>query len=317
LALDELTAENRAARSSAVERELVALRHRAVDAVPRSAPDHWPPEVVDPFPDVDGVPEIDATRVDVERLAGGIVHHGCLALRGLFDAATVDRVVAGIDAAIEEWDHRDEAGPPDDPWLVAFDPGPGRDVGGLRKWVADRKGIWLADAPRLTFEILDIVGRTGVLRAIAEHFGERPAFSLEKSTLRRTPPQDRIATWHQDGAFLDPGVRTVNLWIALTTCGGDATVPGLDVFPKRFPELVVEPAAPAAAHSVGFETIDRLAEETPPIRPPFEAGDALLFDELFLHRTGISPGMDRDRYALECWFFAPSRAPASYTCFVA
>ena len=45
-------------------------------------------------------------------------------------------------------------------------------------------------------------------------------------------------------------------------------------------------------------------------RPTFEAGDALLFDHLFLHRTAITGSMTRDRHAVECWFFAPSAYPA-------
>jgi hypothetical protein len=47
-------------------------------------------------------------------------------------------------------------------------------------------------------------------------------------------------------------------------------------------------------------------------RPRFEAGDALLFDERFLHKTGVSRGMTRPRHAVEAWFFAPSRFPETY-----
>ena len=45
------------------------------------------------------------------------------------------------------------------------------------------------------------------------------------------------------------------------------------------------------------------------VLPEFAAGDALMFDQLTLHRTGILPTMTRDRYAIESWFFAPSRYP--------
>ncbi|NND66331.1 MAG: hypothetical protein HKN19_01975 [Halioglobus sp.] len=38
-------------------------------------------------------------------------------------------------------------------------------------------------------------------------------------------------------------------------------------------------------------------------------GDAVLFDELALHRTGVSPSMTETRYAIEMWFFAPSMFP--------
>ena len=45
------------------------------------------------------------------------------------------------------------------------------------------------------------------------------------------------------------------------------------------------------------------------MRPIFEPGDALLFDERFLHRTAVEPEMTRERYAIESWFFAPSHYP--------
>ena len=46
------------------------------------------------------------------------------------------------------------------------------------------------------------------------------------------------------------------------------------------------------------------------------AGDALIFDHLFLHQTYIRPTMTRERYALESWFFAPSVFPADQIPFV-
>jgi hypothetical protein len=42
------------------------------------------------------------------------------------------------------------------------------------------------------------------------------------------------------------------------------------------------------------------------VRPIFEAGDALLFDHLCLHKTATEPGMTNGRYAIETWLFAPS-----------
>lgn len=45
------------------------------------------------------------------------------------------------------------------------------------------------------------------------------------------------------------------------------------------------------------------------MRPDFEAGDALLFDHMFVHRTGTDPRMTKSRYALETWFFVPSAYP--------
>ncbi len=59
-----------------------------------------------------------------------------------------------------------------------------------------------------------------------------------------------------------------------------------------------------------------MAEQTPTVRPRFEPGDALVFDEHLVHRTSLEPGLTEDRYALECWLFAPSHTSASYTPFL-
>jgi hypothetical protein len=48
------------------------------------------------------------------------------------------------------------------------------------------------------------------------------------------------------------------------------------------------------------------------VRPIFEPGDALFFDELFLHQTASDPAMPNPRYAIESWFFAPSGFPGDY-----
>ena len=57
---------------------------------------------------------------------------------------------------------------------------------------------------------------------------------------------------------------------------------------------------------------EQLAGEDGIVRPIFEPGDALLFDELFLHQTGIDPAMAKPRLAIESWFFGASRFPGTY-----
>lgn len=65
-------------------------------------------------------------------------------------------------------------------------------------------------------------------------------------------------------------------------------------------------------HSIDYDLVDSIAAETPTVVPEFEPGDAIVFDERFLHRTHLPPVMDAPRYALECWFFAPSHHTESY-----
>ena len=61
-----------------------------------------------------------------------------------------------------------------------------------------------------------------------------------------------------------------------------------------------------------FERMPAPRRDTPTIVPEFEPGDALMFDEHFLHRTYLPREMTDPRYALECWFFAPSRHTSDY-----
>ena len=93
-----------------------------------------------------------------------------------------------------------------------------------------------------------------------------------------------------EASFLGPGIRAVNVWLALSRCGRDA--PGLDLLPRRL-DHIVETGTHGSYFdwAVGPDLVATLAEETPIVRPEFEAGDALVFDDLFLHRTAVAEGV--------------------------
>jgi ectoine hydroxylase-related dioxygenase (phytanoyl-CoA dioxygenase family) len=178
---------------------------------------------------------------------------------------------------------------------------------GGRSFVIDGGAVWTADSPRALFDFIAFLKRHRVIRVIEEYFGERAFLSLGKSALRIVPPTTQT-NWHQDGAFLGRELRTVNVWLALTDCGVDAS--GLDIFPKRLTDLVETGTRGAAFDwSVGEDLVAEMARTVPVATPTFKAGDALLFDQLFLHRTGVRPGMTRERLAIESWFFAGSAFP--------
>ena len=65
-------------------------------------------------------------------------------------------------------------------------------------------------------------------------------------------------------------------------------------------------------YTISQQKVEQAAGETRVIRPIFEPGDALFFDELFLHQTGSDPSMPKPRYAIENWFFGGSGFPAEY-----
>ena len=131
---------------------------------------------------------------------------------------------------------------------------------------------------------------------------------MNKTVLRRVSPTAGGADWHQDGAFLGDGIRSLNVWLSLSDCG--ITAPGMDVVAKRLDEIV--PTGGEGANfdwSVAPGEAERAAGEAGIVRPHFEPGDALLFDHLMLHRTASEESMTDQRYAIETWFFAPSAYP--------
>ena len=302
-------------RDPAVERPLVGLRPRAFSSIaPAGGHEVWPPVVPDLFEGVEEPPEIHVRALTAEKLASAITHHGCLLVRGLLDADQVMRFRDDIDRALAAFRARIDGDTSEelDVWCSFFQPSEdyaAYDVSGGRHFLAPQGSMYTGDSPRALFDLLDFFEAASLRSVLTEYFGERPALSLKKGTLRHVPATGGTS-WHQDGAFMQRGIRSCNVWVTLTACGGDSKAPGLEFLPRRFEHLVETGNHGAIFEwSVGDGLADQFAAETPVVRPVFAPGDALLFDDLFLHRTAIDPGMDTPRYALEHWFFAPSHYP--------
>lgn len=288
-----------------VELRLADLRLEAVESLEVTSRRPWPPLVADPFPDVVGrLPEVSRGELTGDVLTGAVLHHGCLMVRALFDDEQVARTRGAIDpvAARRDGDRPDQSV---DRWY--------RPVGsfGGRRMVANQGGTWLGDSPAASAQILQDLRSSGAITAISGHFGQRPLYSLQKSTLRRSAPVFTFAGWHQDGSFMGPDARAMNVWVALTPCGGDRPTPGLELFPRRIDEVLPTDNGPGSAW-IADTRAAAAAGEIAPIHPEFEPGDALLFDERFLHRTYLTKGMTEPRDAVECWFFAPGHGAQGY-----
>jgi hypothetical protein len=308
-AIEFATKANRTRHMRELERQLAVWRTQAFSQldVARARP-VWPPVYADPFPGIDGLPQIDASALNADILGGSILHHGALWVRSLISPPEADRLRQGIDRTFEARDAFHLGTPVEEtnPWYAQA---PMDDsLSASRAWVESGGGAWTADAPRMLFDLIELFKDSGVVDVIADVLGERPALSIGKSTLRRVP-WTTDTDWHQDGAFLGEAVRTVNVWLCLSECGVDA--PGLDVVARRLPYIVQ--SGSHGAHfdwSVGpgmVELLERGGADV--VSPKFAAGDALLFDQLMLHRTGVRPGMTKSRWAVESWFFAPSTFP--------
>ncbi|NLD77856.1 MAG: phytanoyl-CoA dioxygenase family protein [Acidimicrobiales bacterium] len=303
-------------RDPAVERRLVGLRHRAFGQISSDGGKaSWPPVVPDLFAGTSEPPEVHVDDLTAEKLASAITHHGCLLVRGVLDNSQVDQFRQVIDRSLAAFQARIDGDTSEDldVWCSFFQPSDdysAYDVAGGRHFLAPQGSMYTGDSPRALFDLLDFFEAASLRSVLTEYFGERPALSLKKGTLRHVPVTGGTS-WHQDGAFMAPGIRSCNVWVTLTDCGGDSTAPGLEFLPRRFDQLVETGSHGAIFEwSVGDGLADEFARDTPVIRPAFAAGDALLFDDLFLHRTALDPGMDTPRYALEHWFFAPSHYPS-------
>ena len=107
-------------------------------------------------------------------------------------------------------------------------------------------------------------------------------------------------------------VRSLNVWLSLSRHGDVA--PSLDIVPRRFDGLVVtETEGTKLDYQVSQAVAEEAAGEAGTVRPIFEPGDALLFDDLFLHQTGSDPSMPSPWYSIESWFFGPSSYPTEDT----
>jgi hypothetical protein len=305
-AVDLLTPERPETLDLPTLRDLVRWRHAAFE--PDQGQAHWPPRLPDPFPGVAEPPEIQGRDLTTELLGGAIQHHGCLLVRGLINAEQTERLAAVVTQAIDTAEAAPADSTPESPWYAPFALGPGDGMtNGGRRFLTSSGGVWAADSPRALADFIAFLKTHDVIRVIEEYLGERAYLSVGKATLRRVPPTTG-AGWHQDGAFLGTEIRTVNCWLALSDCGDDA--PGLDLYPKRLNELVESGTRGAWDWwAVGDGMAEELARTTPIVSPRFKAGDALLFDQMFLHRTGARPGLTRERLAIESWFFAGSTFP--------
>ncbi len=311
--IDRLSASTSAESDSDHLRHLLRLRHLAgVRALIRDESKGTHPEPAeDQLPDTGGLPEIAAEDLTPELIRAGILRDGCVLVRGLVDREVAEEFARTMDRAYEERE-RVLAGEDGDPGQYEEFEGqaPYGIEFGARGWVREGGGLLAADSPRLAIQMIEMFRNAGVQDLVEGYLGERPMVTLEKTTLRKVKPETAGA-WHQDGAFMGP-VRALNLWLSLCRCGDES--PGLDLVPRRLNELVSAGTDGAILdYAVSDANAERTAGKTGIVRPIFEAGDALFFDELFLHQTGSDPSMPNPRYAIESWFFGGSGWPGEYS----
>jgi hypothetical protein len=311
--IEELTRQNRETPDPQREIRLVELRHAAGirhhDEPGNGAA--YPEPSFERLPDRNGeLAGVGPEQLTPELIRAGILRDGCLLVRGLVDPDVAEGIARDIDSAFDARDAIAGGTDGDPAYYNEFVPAPAFRESLGRDWIAGGGGLWAADSPHLLFEMLDTFDRAGLSDAIRGYLGEPPVISVQKCTLRRVDP-DAGRGWHQDGAFMGD-VRALNVWLSLSRCGDEA--PGMDVVPRRLDHIV-----PTGTEGAIFEwsVSEQVAEETAGdvgvLRPIFQPGDVLLFDEMFLHSTAAEPEMRKSRWAIESWFFGASASPADYS----
>jgi phytanoyl-CoA dioxygenase PhyH len=315
-AIDLLVRTNREARDGSVEIALADLRHEAWAQIAGS-PDEARVEPAPAAPPIgpSGLPEGTFGELTAADVRAAVMQHGSLLIPHAIPPDVVDAIRDSIDVGIDAAtasDAGDTCNPsiwrplklhPDVVASMSSEHRPLR-----RSFVHEAGGVLLADSPHAMFELHETFERLGLREIVTEYLGARAVMSAHKSTLRKVSPS-AVGGWHQDGSFLGSDLRAINIWIALTPCGVDA--PGLDIVPRRLDEIV--PTGTEGSYfswAVSELTIDEIAGDFGVVRPMLNAGDIVIFDEMLLHRTAVTPEMTVERHAVEFWCFSPASYPA-------
>lgn len=254
-----------------------------------------------------GLPEIHGGELTVGVLRKAILEHGALLVRGLVDPERAKEYATGIDEAYDSRQSANGAGAYE-PFLPEPPYGP---LDEFRPWIEESGGLLAVDCPGLHAEMLEYIRGSGLKEVADEYLGGPAVISAHKTTLRKVEPGTKPG-WHQDGAFMGP-VRSLNLWLSLSRCGDEA--PGMDVLPARVDEFITTGGEGTSVANQVSQTDAETAASAAGVsivRPIFNPGDALIFDEMFLHATAADGPMTKPRYAIESWFFTPAALPPGY-----
>jgi hypothetical protein len=312
-AIAELAQACRSRPDPAQQRRLLWLRHlagiRVLDQRDAQLPSHPDPEPAGLPAFAGELPGVPTQQLTPGLLRAAILRDGCLLVRGLIDRETARGFAEEIERAFVERERFDEGQRPAPGYYEEFTPHERFDPYLGRPWIKMGGGVYAADSPRLSVQMNEIFTAAAIPELVCAYLGEPALISVHKSTLRKADPSVPGA-WHQDGSFMGP-VRSLNLWLSLSRCGDES--PGLDIVPRRLEGFVTTRTEEA---TLDMQVSQRKAVEAAGkrgvLRPIFEPGDALFFDELFLHQTGSDPAMPKPRYALESWFFGASGFPSAY-----
>ena len=160
-------------------------------------------------------------------------------------------------------------------------------------------------------DLMDPLSAPGLGQLFSQAMGSGWTCNMDQSWVRMKFAPFHVATpgyhlqdWHQDGALgvrfplesgpVVPMTELLTCWIPLGPCGMDS--PGLEFVRRRQPTLVHFTELGDSALRQRFSPQEFWA-------PALEFGDGLVFLNDILHRTHVSPDMQRDRLSVEYRIF--------------
>lgn len=316
-ALGHLLSANELMADPALERDIIDQMLQSIEKQPTAPIAKTVPEVSNPsgtLSKASGIPEVTAEQFCTQVLNDAIAQSGHLIVRGMFANEDTQALRRCIDESMLARFNSTKREPGEsDPWHHQSPYFPGKhdsyDQNIHKKEYAMTGSLKVADSPRGACKVLEIYRKYKLREVLDEYFGEPTVIATRKWVFRLIQAMEQKTEsigggWHQDGQFMGSDVRAINLWLPLNTCGAGSDSPGLALLPKRLDEIQEFGTRGAQLQwVVGPELVQELAEDAPIIYPHFEAGDALFFDHLSLHRSGHAPGQSQNRYALESWFY--------------
>ncbi len=162
-------------------------------------------------------------------------------------------------------------------------------------------------APSATNEFARQIHNSRITELAEAFLGSEPWIGSVKSSVRQSDiTADVRRVFHQDATFFGgDGTATINFWVALSDAGIDR--PGIEILPQKLnTELVRGQVGATVGWEVFEETIAELFGLDKLWAPPVEPGDAIVFDQMNVHRTYLTDGMIDTRFAIEAWMF-PAR----------
>jgi hypothetical protein len=251
--------------------ERVERAQALIEAAPSPATPVYAP-TDDLFPGADGLPDVHFDDLTVDLLASGVQHHGGMVVRGLLTATEVDELRTFLE-------------------------------GGTVR--AKRSGSSSDEIDRMVAALITAYEARGVLDLVERYLGEKPVGFPHRTVVKRNERSAGLP-WHQDASFFRGPCGSLDIWTALTPCGKDC--PSLGLVPRRVHRVLDADQTTVGSSGAVDAEVEALLDGIEAVRPVLEPGDAIVLDEMTVHRTGSGWKVPSRDVAIT-WFFAPSRLP--------